>query len=88
MLRLTHVDFTLVEFALVDDAGSVLRPVVVHVGSGTDWRHAVRFPTMHTAGTESTGDLALDTEVRERAAEELVRLEAALRVTRKGWAAA
>jgi hypothetical protein len=76
-LHLTHLSFDRVEFVL--DRDGERRPVVVHVGCGGDWRRAVAFPTVGTSGTEATGDDALDTEIRERAAEWLVVLEAAAR---------
>ena len=91
MTRALHLTFVAlddrVEFVLVDDEGGE-RPVVVRVGSGRDWRRAVQFPTIDTAGTETTGDPALDAEIRERAAEELVRVAAAARAAREGWATA
>lgn len=85
-LRLTHVSFDRVEFALVDAGGNLLRPVLVKVGSGASWRQAVRFPVMDTTGTTSTGNAALDREICERAAEELVRLEATASVAARGAA--
>jgi hypothetical protein len=80
-LRLTFVSFERVEFELID--GERNRAVVVRVASGRSWRRAVQFPTVGSDATESTGDDELDALIRERAAEELVRLEARLR----GWAA-
>jgi hypothetical protein len=77
VLRLTHLSFERVEFVLVDQDGNRVRPVVVKVGSGTSWRQAVHFPTVGTDGTASTGSAALDRTICERAAEELIRLEAA-----------
>ena len=84
-LRLRAVSFTRVEFALIDQQGTELRPVVVRVGSGSSWRHAVEFPSCASHGTEPTGDERLDREVCERAAEELARLDAAVQ-TRDGRA--
>jgi hypothetical protein len=78
-LRLTHVSFDRVEFALVDAEGNLVRPVTVHVGSGTSWRQAVRFPIVATDATASTGNVLLDRTICERAAEELARLEATAR---------
>jgi hypothetical protein len=75
-LRVTHVALDRVEFLLVDEAGHVVRHVAVLVGSGASWRAAVVFPSTASDATASTGDDALDEEVRWRAAEELVRLEA------------
>ena len=74
--RLTRVDLDGVEFDLFEN-GERLRAVRVDVGNGTTWRRAVRFPALRCADGESTGDDELDWEIRERAAEELVRLEAA-----------
>jgi hypothetical protein len=78
-LRLTHVSFARVEFALLDKDGNRLRPVEVRVGSGTSWFRAVRFPIVATDATASTGNEVLDRTIRERAAEELARLEATTR---------
>jgi hypothetical protein len=86
-LRLTHLSLDRVEFVLVDDDGCS-RPVVARVGSATDWRAAVRFPTVGSDATETTGDDDLDHEIRERAAEWLVVLEAAVQAAREGrWIA-
>jgi hypothetical protein len=73
-LRLTFVSFDRVEFELHD--GERVRPVLVRVASGQSWHRAVRFPTIGSDATESTGDAKLDALIRERAAEELVRLDA------------
>ena len=56
------------------------RKVAVLVGSGRNWYEATRFP--HNVSDEglSTGDDALDREIRQRAAEELIRLAAAKEV--------
>ena len=64
------------------------RAVRVEVGSGTSWRWAVQFPTVRTWEGSSLGDDALDEQVRIRAAEELVRLDAATRATRAAGCAA
>jgi hypothetical protein len=80
-LRLTAVSFTTVEFELARTTESgelVRRPVVVRVGTGSSWVACARFPTMGSSASASTGDEALDRTIRERAAEELVRLEAAV----------
>lgn len=82
-LRLRHVSFATVEFDLVQD-GRVLRPVVVRVGSGPDWYRAVNFPTIGSEGSTSTGDPALDEQVREEAGKELLRLAAAVEALRAG----
>lgn len=74
-LRLMSVGFDRVELEL--DSPDGRRLVVARVGSGRSWREAVRFPCLGTDGSETTGDEALDAEIRERAAEELVRLDAA-----------
>jgi hypothetical protein len=86
-LRLRFVSFERVEFVLVDEHDVELRPVVVRVVSATDWRQAVMFPSTDTAGSNSTGDPGLDQTIRERAVEELVRLDAAMRAmqARDGW---
>lgn len=75
-LLLRHVSFDAVEFhAILPDGRE--RQVRVLVGSsGQSWSQAVRFPTLHSNATETLGDHELDQAVRERAAEELVRLEA------------
>jgi hypothetical protein len=74
-LVLVAVDFESVHFtAHTPDGGR--RPVTVVVGAGTNWADAVRFPTIGTDATCSFGDDELDALVRDRAAEELVRLSA------------
>ncbi len=75
-LRLRSLGFDAVGFDLVE-AGYTIRPVVVRVASGSSWCDAVRFPSVGTDATQSTGDDELDAEIRERAAEECLRLEAA-----------
>jgi len=74
-LQLRDLTFQRVEFELA--AGAHSRSVVVRVGSGSSWLNAVRFPTIGTDATETTGDDELDAAIRARAAEELVRLEVA-----------
>jgi hypothetical protein len=76
-LLLTHVDFGGVEFDLLNENDERVRTVRVNVASGTSWRTAVRFPDFHGEASTSTGDAELDRQICERAAEELVRLEAA-----------
>lgn len=63
------------KLALQTDKGT--RKVAVLVGSGRNWYEATRFPHNSTDEGESTGDDALDRNIRERAAEELIRLAAA-----------
>jgi hypothetical protein len=87
-LRLRFVDFTRVELEVLDDDVNVLRLAVVHVGSGHDFAQAVVFPTSRTNSTASTGDDALDAAIRARAAEELTRLDAAVRAARDDRSAA
>jgi hypothetical protein len=77
ILRLTYVGYDGAEFDLLDKTGERLHVVRVNVGAGQSWRKAVRFPELDTAATASTGDDRLDQEIRERAAEELVRFDAA-----------
>jgi hypothetical protein len=79
-LRLRYVGFDRVEFLLLDADGRVERPVVVMVGSGRQWRETVGFPNLVSEAGETTGDPALDRLICDRAAEELVRLDAALRL--------
>jgi hypothetical protein len=85
-LLVRYVGFDSVEFDLADDEGRRLRGVVVRVESGPSWYEAVRFPTVKDDATSSTGDAKLDQEVREAAAAELIRLEAA--VAARGWSTA
>lgn len=86
-LRLLSVSFDRVEFhATLDDGYE--RLVSVDVLSGRrEWLSAVLFPGYRDDTTTSLGDDALDREVRERAAEELVRLSAATQVASGRWAA-
>jgi hypothetical protein len=76
-LLVRYVGFDSVEFDLVDEGGGRLRAVVVRVGSGPSWYEAVRFPTVGSDATASTDDAKLDQEIREAAAAELIRLDAA-----------
>lgn len=84
-LRLVSVTFSEVRFHL--DMCDSTRQVAVQVGSGRDWLSAVRFPHLRSDEGASLGDDLLDEEVRARAAEELVRLEAAVNIA-SGRAAA
>lgn len=56
------------------------RKVSILVGSGRNWYEATRFPHNVTDEGATTGDDALDRQVRQRAAEELIRLAAAREV--------
>lgn len=56
------------------------RKVSVLVGSGHNWFEATRFPNIASDEGESTGDDGLDRLIRQRAAEELIRLAAAKEV--------
>jgi hypothetical protein len=76
-LELLHVGFDAVELAAALADGS-RRLVSVLVGSGPSWRRAVRFPNIGSDAGQSFGDVLLDEQVRARAAEELVRLAAAV----------
>lgn len=64
--------------ALQRDDGT--RKVAVLVGSGRNWYEATRFPNLDTNEGETTGDDGLDRLIRQRAAEELIRLAAAKEV--------
>lgn len=75
-LWLTSISFDRVNF--LADFGEWQRPVRVDVGSGTSWLTPVRFPTWSASDGESLGDDELDQQVRERAAEELARLQGAV----------
>ena len=88
LLTLAYARFDRVEFMLDAEDGTVLRHVVVRVGSAPRWRDAVVFPTDDSDATATTGDPTLDAEIRRRAAEWLVLLEAAVRAVREGrWIA-
>lgn len=80
-LILLAVTFDRLRFAAVRPDGTT-RAVDVLVGSGSDWFQAVRFPNWGTSDGESFEDDELDRQVRQRAAEELVRLEAATAVAK------
>jgi len=75
-LELVHVDFERIDFTA--RLGETERTVSVSVGSGTCWRRAILFPHPMTYEGSSLGDDDLDEQVRARAAEELIRLAAAL----------
>ena len=79
-LRLLSVTFDRVEFLAYDDVGGWERVVSVEVRTGQSWFSAVRFPSLASEAGESLGSDDLDAQVRERASEELVRLEAAVHV--------
>ena len=81
-LTLASLSFALVELWLEreDEAPRLVR---VAVGSGPSWSRAVRFPTVASEASATTGDEALDAEIRRRTAEELVRLEAAVSTLRR-----
>lgn len=79
-LRLTLVSLSLIHVELdAHQAGKDTRRISVHVGSGHTARAAVRFPHDWHENGRTLGSDQLDQQVRERAAEELVRLHAAAR---------
>jgi hypothetical protein len=78
ILRLDRLSFAEVRFeATLCDYS---RFVTVQVGSGRDRPTAVRFPNLRSDEGYSLGAGDLDNEVRIRAAEELVRLDAAIAI--------
>lgn len=77
ILELTEIDFERVRFLLEDEDGRV-RHVSVLVGSAQSWRSAMRFPHIADETGLSTGSDEVDAAIRRRAAEELVRLTAAV----------
>jgi len=85
-LRLVSVSFAAVEFVATFQDGSD-RQVLVDVKSGRDWLRSVLFPGYTNETSQSLGDDELDRQVRERAAEELTRLEAAVNIASGRWAA-
>lgn len=54
------------------------RRVAVLVGSGRNWYEATRFPHVLNEEGASSGDDVIDRLIRQRAAEELIRLQAAV----------
>ena len=54
------------------------RRVDVKVGSGSNWYEAAIFPHIETDEGATSGDDAIDRLIRQRAAEELIRLAAAV----------
>jgi hypothetical protein len=86
-LRLLTLAFDRVEFLAYEDDAGWERLVSVDVRTGTSWHTAVRFPHLRSDTGESLGSDDLDAQVRERAAEELVRLEAATQSAQGQWAA-
>ena len=82
LLVLEHVSFGAVEFEAILPDGST-RFVHVCVGSGSSFRQAVRFPNMDNEAGRSLGNDLLDEQVKRRAAEELLRLEASVREVRR-----
>lgn len=81
-LVLEHLDFRSV-LLHVELADGTSRPVRVLVGSGHSWREAVRFPHLDGDLGATLGDPELDEAVRVRAAEELARLDGAVRAIRE-----
>lgn len=75
---LVELSFDRVVMAL--QRGGQTRKVCVLVGSGHNWYQATRFPNIDSDEGESTGDDGLDKIIRQRAAEELIRLAAAKEV--------
>lgn len=85
-LRLVAVSFSEVELEVAVDGD--WQPISVLVGAGSSWQTAVRYPHWQNDRGASLGDDRLDAAVRDRAAEELVRLEAAVRALDRGELAA
>ena len=85
-LYLLSVSFDVVELE-ADFGDGVCRAVRVDVRTGRDWYAAVQFPNLSNENGESLGDDELDRRVRERAGEELVRLESCVNLARGRWAA-
>jgi hypothetical protein len=85
-LRLLGVSFRGVELEIRYPDGHV-RLASVRVGAGNAWRRAVRFPHLASDRGESTEDPWLDALIRERAAEELIRLAAAVEANKERRAA-
>jgi hypothetical protein len=86
-LQLLALAFDRVEFLAYDEAGQWERLVSVEVRTGASWVSAVRFPNLACEAGETLGSDEFDEQVRERASEELVRLEAAVAIA-SGRAAA
>lgn len=84
-LRLVSVSLHRVE--LYADLGDASRHVSVTVGRGGDWYDACQFPNIDSESGRSLGDEALDHEVLARAAEELIRLAAAVEAAKGRMAA-
>ena len=71
-----ELSFARVVLALQHDGQT--RKVAVLVGSGRNWYEATQFPhVLHEEGA-SSGDDNIDKLIRQRAAEELIRLQAAV----------
>ena len=79
-LRLLSLTFDRVEFLAYDDVGGWERLVAVEIRTGASWFTAVRFPNLTSEAGETLGSDDLDDQIRERASEELARLEAAVNV--------
>jgi hypothetical protein len=81
-LLLENVDLAHgVQFTVQSKDGN-RRPVSVRVGSGNTWLDACRFPHTFDSSGESLGSDLADEAVRQRAAEELIRLQSAVRELR------
>ena len=82
-LRLLEVGFDRVRFYAVTRDESRFVTVSFRGGGGADWYRAAAFPHGGTDEGRSLGDPNLDEEVRRRASEELVRLEAAVDIAER-----
>lgn len=78
--RLVLVELSFDRVVLALQRQGQTRKVCVRVGSGRNWFEATRFPHIESDEGESTGDDGLDRLIRQRAAEELIRLAAAKEV--------
>lgn len=76
-LVLVELSFERVTLALQRD-GMPSRRVSVKVGSGRNWYESALFPNLGTDEGTTSGDDAIDKLIRIRAAEELIRLAAAV----------
>ena len=80
------VELSFQQVVLALQHGGITRKVAVLVGSGRNWYEATRFPHLLTEAGRPTGDDGLDRLIRQRAAEELIRLAAAKEVCGGGAA--
>lgn len=76
--RIVLVELSFSRVGLALQHNSSTRRVTVLVGTGRNWYEATRFPHIESDEGATSGSDAIDRLIRQRAAEELIRLTAAV----------